>query len=79
MTPPGSLAELQAIPDPTERVAAANAYIEQHEQAIDAAREIRDRAILVLLDTQGVTAVARAVKMSATHVKNVQRWMVGPR
>jgi hypothetical protein len=77
MLPPGTLSELEAIPDPTERALAATAYIAQRQEAIEAARRIRDRAILALLDTQGMTAVARAVGMSVEHVRNVKRWMGG--
>jgi hypothetical protein len=77
MLPPGTLPELEAIPDPTDRALAATAYIAQRQEAIETARQIRDRAILTLLQTQTQVAVARAVGMSVEHVRNVKRWMGG--
>jgi len=74
MTGPANLAALQAITDPAEQARAAGAYIAQREEAIEKARAVRDAAIEVMLEEQGVTAVAKATGMSTAHVGMVLRW-----
>jgi hypothetical protein len=72
-TPPANLAALRAITDPADRALAAAGYILQREQAIEAARGIRDAAIAALLPEFGVTETARRTGVSVTTVKLVRK------
>jgi hypothetical protein len=73
VTTPRNLDELRSVKDPAAKVAAAHAYIQQRQEAIAQARQIRDAALRQLAAQLGVTATARACRVSVSHVKAVRR------
>lgn len=73
MSVPRNLDELRKIRDHTERANAAAAYIAERESAIRQAREIRDTAIMRLVNSgAGIAATARECGVSISHIKFVR-------
>jgi hypothetical protein len=72
--PPRTLDDLRAIPDPALRARAARAYIEQRQQAIEYAVDIRNAALRELLAADnGPAAVVRMSGWSLSTVKTASR------
>ena len=70
---PRNLDELRSVRDPAERALAAKAYIAQREDAITAARRIRDDAIRVYSEAHSISETAAACGVSPATVKVVKR------
>ena len=73
VTAPRTLDELGAITDPAERALAAKAYIEQRQDAVRIARDIRDEAVRTYAQTHSRSQTAAACGVSVTGVKQVKR------
>jgi len=71
--PPPNLGALRVIPDPGERARAATAYVQAREEAIVAARKVRDEAVLELVATVGPAKAQRAAELSETTVRAIRR------
>ena len=75
-TTPRTLDELRLISDPAERARAVGPYIENAEQKIADARQVRRDAIAELLkapeNAKAPTALAREVGVSVSTVKNIR-------
>jgi len=63
---------LRALPPGPERIAAADAYIAECEEAVRQARTIRNGDIRVLVAEHGPAAVARMTGLSLSTVKLVR-------
>lgn len=70
---PRNLDELRAIREPAARAVAAKAYIEQREQAIKEARQLRDDAIRAYSETHSISETAVACEVSPATVKVIRR------
>ena len=69
MTTPRTLDDLRAMPPGPTRVAAANAYISQREEAITEARRLRNADIRALVEEKGLAETARLTGMKLATVK----------
>jgi DNA invertase Pin-like site-specific DNA recombinase len=67
------LDELRAIREPAARAVAAKAYIEQREQAIKEARQIRDDAVRAYSKTHSISETANMCGVSQATVKVIRR------
>lgn len=67
-----NLDALRALPPGVERVAAADAYIAEREEAIKDARAIRNADIRALIAEHGLAATARLTGLSLSTVKLVK-------
>ncbi len=63
------LTTIAALEPTLDRAKAANEYVEDRMHAVRLAQQIRDHAIGQAIAEHGVTATARAVGMSVSHVK----------
>lgn len=70
--PPRTLEELRAMTPGPARVAAANAYIAQREEAIEEARRIRNADIRALVAKKGPAVTARILDMKLSTIKAVK-------
>ncbi|HEY2763382.1 MAG TPA: hypothetical protein VGJ13_05130 [Pseudonocardiaceae bacterium] len=66
--PPRNLDQLRAMPPGRDRIKAANAYIEQREEAIAEAQRIRDGDVQALDAAIGATKTARDLGCSRSTV-----------
>lgn len=69
---PRTLAALRDLPPGPERIAAADAYISEREEAIREARAIRNADIRALVAEHGPAAAARMTGLSLSTVKLVR-------
>lgn len=70
---PRTLDQLKAIPDPAERARQAKAYVQRAEKAISDALVVRNEAIVLVLESNGVTATANLCGVSVSTVKLVRK------
>jgi hypothetical protein len=67
------LADLLKVTDPLAMVEAARAYIQQREEAIAEALEVRDRGIRKLADRYGPAETAKMTRYSLSTVKTARK------
>lgn len=69
---PRNLDELRAMPAGPERIAAANAYIDERQAAIGEARALRNADIRGIADDLGTAATADLLGMKVPTVKAIR-------
>lgn len=69
---PRNLDELRKMRAGPRRIAAADAYIAEHDEAIKEARAIRNSDIREIADEQGSAATARLLGMPLATVKAIR-------
>jgi len=69
---PRNLDALRAMPPGPERIAAADAYISEREDAIKEARAIRNADVRALVTEHGLATTARMTGLSLSTVKLVR-------